>query len=65
MFKKIMEWWKGELMEWGSPSGGGIFFRKHWTSNLAHMLVNFYVVHWKWLWVFGATLLGIYVAYLG
>ena len=65
MLKKIIEWWDGEMKTYDHPQIIGVYTDRHWTSNLAHTLVDFYLTHWKWLWGFAATLLGIYLAYLG
>lgn len=65
MLKILRDWWEGEMKTYDDPQIIGFYIERHWSSEAAHALVAFYLAHWKWLWGFGATLLGIYVAYLG
>ncbi|WEI17120.1 hypothetical protein PY247_11150 [Acinetobacter proteolyticus] len=55
MLDWLREWWKGKEIEFKSSPGDSVFFaggvyKKHWTSKLAHILVRFYLEHWKFIW---------------
>lgn len=41
--------WEGEeyYLEDRIP---GIRYKKHWTSKIVHMLIDFYLKHWQWIW---------------
>ncbi len=65
MLKKIKDWYDGEMKTYDNPQIIGVYIDRHWTSNLAHKIVDFYLAHWKWLWSFGVALIGIYLTYLG
>jgi len=65
MLKKIKDWYDGEVQMYDDPQIIGFYVDRHWTSDIAHAVVDFYLAHWKWLWGFGVSLLGLYIAYLG
>ena len=72
MFSRLKDifsgWWEGKLQE---KSLDEIFddsavdmYSRHWTAVVARALVTFYLLEWKWLWVFALSALGLYFAYL-
>ena len=65
MLKRIKDWYDGEIKTYDEPKIIGIYTDRHWTSDIAHSIVEFYLAHWKWLWGLSVSLLGLYIAYLG
>lgn len=65
MLKKIKDWYYGEVKTYNDPQIFGIYTERHWTSDIAHKVIDFYLAHWKWIWGFVVTILGLYIAYLG
>ena len=63
MFKKIKEWYDGEIKTYDDPNIFGVYTERHWSSNFAHILMDFYFSHWKWIWTFGLGLAGFYLTY--
>lgn len=39
-------------------------YERHWTANVVRSVVAFYLAHWKWVWGFSASVVGLYMAYL-
>lgn len=55
MFEKIKKWWNGVDINLENNPDSPVFFigwhnDKHWTSKLAHILCDFYLKHWQWIW---------------
>lgn len=51
----IRNWYQGAAYNISTknfPVFPGIRYRRHWTSSLAHTLVDFYLKEWKWIWGF-------------
>lgn len=46
MLEKLKKWWNGEWVTYEF----GIGLDRHWTSNVAHKLLKFYMDHWKFIW---------------
>ena len=63
LFERIKKWWVGEVyyIKGVLP---GIRYKRHWTAKAAHVLVDFYLIHWKWVWGTLFTICGLIVAYL-
>ncbi len=63
MIKFIKRWYQGEYY---SLSNQGIFpgnrYKRHWSSRLAHTLIEFYLKEWKWLLPFIVSLIAILIA---
>ncbi len=61
MLKRLQNWWRGEeyYIEDVLP---GIRYRRHWTSNLAHISVSFYLKNWQWCLGFIVAIAGLTVA---
>ncbi len=60
MVKKIKCWWKGEeyYIEGVFP---GVRYRRHWSSKMAHIIVDFYLANWKWLWTTIIAIIGLII----
>jgi hypothetical protein len=39
-------------------------YERYWTAKVTRVLVEFYLEHWKWLWSFGLSAVGVWVAWL-
>jgi len=59
MTPKFKSWWNGKQVpvdpdEPETMGGLGVLHEtvtiRHWTSTVAHCVVNFYLTHWKWVW---------------
>jgi len=56
MINWLKGWWHGKYIEPPKPNSHDAWiimtgcYEKHWTSKLAHMLVKFYLEHWKFIW---------------
>ncbi len=66
---KILNWYEGEFVPYENDPGSGIVifggqYERHWTANTVRSLIAFYLMHWKWLWDFCASMFGLYIAYL-
>lgn len=69
MISTIKKWYEGEFVEYENDPNSlvvmiGGDYKRHWTAEIARRLVAFYLAHWKWLWGFVASLMGLYLAYL-
>ena len=60
----ISTWYEGELVPHVNDPSSPIMhfnlgtYRRHWTANLTHVLVEFWLEHWKWL-------IGVLIAIIG
>ena len=66
---KIGKWYEGEFVPYENDPNSSIVmmggsYERHWTANIARSSAAFYLEHWKWLWGFGASIFGLYMAYL-
>ncbi len=52
----IKQWWQGKYINppeprmhdsWVVMDG---YYERHWTSKVAHKVVQFYIEHWKFIW---------------
>ena len=65
---RLLKWWEGEAYDFNKGHDGsgivflpGILYRRHWSSKLAHTVVDFHTREWKWaIPVYVAILLGIF-----
>ena len=62
MITWLSSWWHGEVKTYDSPNLIGIYTERHWTSNLAHTLVDFYLKHWQWVWGTALAIVAILIA---
>lgn len=62
MLNKIKKWWEGEIyyLEDILP---GIRYKRHWTSKLLHVIVDFYLKHWKWIWTTIVSILTLLITF--
>jgi hypothetical protein len=65
----IRDWYHGEYVAYENEPDGHVFliggyYQRHWTADLANLLVTFWWEHWKF--VVGTTLsvIGLVIAYL-
>ena len=47
---KLRRWYEGELEPTGNDHVVIMHFERHWSSRIAHTLVDFYLKEWKWIW---------------
>lgn len=47
--EKIKRWWDGETKPYNIPGVIGIYTERHWTSEKAHSVVDFYFRNWQWI----------------
>ena len=61
MLKFIKRWYHGEEYNISSPilPIPSVRYKRHWSSRLVHILVEFYLKEWKWLLPFLLALIGI------
>ena len=51
----LSKWWNGKQPPSSVKIGGRLMIisgseaERHWTANIAHAIVNFYVRNWQWL----------------
>jgi hypothetical protein len=62
----MKRWWEGKYFPEpkGSPFVTGTY-KRHWTSKVAHLLADFYLNHWKWLWGATITVIGLVMKFMG
>ena len=60
--ERISSWWHGEFKTYDVPGVVGFFTERHWTSNAAHAVWDFYLKHWQWVWGTVIALAGLWVA---
>jgi hypothetical protein len=59
MRRKIKTWWNGTFIP--EPTGSPLLYgdySRHWTSKLAHFIVDFYLRNWQWVWGTALVVLG-------
>jgi hypothetical protein len=66
---KIRKWYDGEIKPHENPPGSNLqviawWLERHWTSELAHKLVDFWLADWKWIIGTVLALAGLWLAYL-
>jgi len=64
---KIINWYEGEYSTYENDPNSSIaiiggYYVRHWTANIARSLVSFYLNNWKWLWMFGVSTSGLFLA---
>ncbi|MDF1831805.1 MAG: hypothetical protein P1U52_05590 [Porticoccaceae bacterium] len=67
MLDKIRKWYEGKWVAYENPPNSSVViiggdYERHWTASVARVLVTFYLAHWKWLWGFAVSLVGVYLA---
>lgn len=48
--EKIKGWYEGELTSEHGERYSAVYYERHWSSSIAHTLVDFYFKEWKWVW---------------
>lgn len=65
--QRIRQWYDGEIeMVHNEPDSPIVFIgvstRRHWTADLAHGALAFYLKHWQWLWGTALVVVGLVLA---
>ena len=66
MIEFIKRWYHGEMYNISThalPIFPGIRYKRHWSSRFLHILVEFYLKEWKWLWPILLTLIAIGIGF--
>jgi hypothetical protein len=69
MLKWIRNWYDGEWVLYENDPDSEVVliggdYERYWTAKVTRVLVEFYLEHWKWLWGFGLSAVGVWVAWL-
>jgi len=69
MFRRIKRWYEGDWIAWENDPNDSIIviggnYERHWTAEIARLLVSFYLKHWQWCWGTIIALVSLYVALL-
>jgi hypothetical protein len=64
----LKKWYEGEKVFYKNEPGSPVVFfgwdeHRHWTARIAHVLVDFYLREWKWIYGALFTLAGLFLAY--
>ena len=64
---KLRRWYDGEFVPPDNPPGSYVVFltghyKRHWSSRVAHTLVDFYFKEWKWIWGTLIAVVGLVIA---
>ena len=50
----FQQWWQGKYIPPKNDRSDIIFvmghYERHWTSSLAHVVMDFYMREWEWVW---------------
>lgn len=65
----LLAWWHGKFEPYENDPNSSLIFiggyqKRHWTSNVAHFLVDFYFKYWQWIWTTGIAIIGLWLAIL-
>jgi hypothetical protein len=63
----IRKWYEGKSKPYeNDPDSPVVFiawdYERHWTSRVAHVVIDFYLREWKWVWGTGIAVIGLLVA---
>jgi hypothetical protein len=63
---KVRKWYDGERVPYQNEPGSGIIFlgwdeKRHWTAEVARVLVRFWLAHWQWTLGFVLAVAGLLV----
>lgn len=67
IFEAIKEWYNGTYIPFkNDPNSNtviiGGYTEYHWTAQLLHKILDFYLEHWKWCWSTGIAIVGLTIA---
>jgi hypothetical protein len=70
MFSRIRHWYNGKDEIHLMPNDPGkpvviapmLYTKRHWSAKIARTIVTFYLRHWKWLWLFTVSVIGVWAA---
>ncbi len=66
MLKAIKRWYHGKEYNISTPDlpvFPGIRYKRHWSSCLVHVVIEFYLKEWKWLWGILISIAGLAIAF--
>ena len=63
--KRVSDWWHGEFKVRNDPNVISLQTERHWTSEIAHTIANFYLTHWQWVWGTVLAVVGVWIAWMG
>ena len=54
IWQRLASWYEGRWVAYENPPGSVVVilggnYERHWTSKVAHVLVDFYLAHWQWI----------------
>ncbi len=63
----IGHWWHGEYIPYENDPDSlvivvGGYQKRHWTASALHLIWEFYLEHWKWVWGTGLAIIAITVS---
>jgi len=67
MLEKIKNWYDGEYIAYKNDPGSLVFFvggyqKRHWTSQAAHVVADFWLRYWQWTITTSLVFCGLVVA---
>lgn len=67
MWLQVKRWYEGEKHLYENPPGSPVVIfgwdeKRHWTAQIARVLVNFYLREWKWCWGTALAVVGLILA---
>jgi hypothetical protein len=69
MFKdKTFAWYEGRYVPWENDRHSPIVlvggsYHRHWTARFAHVVVEFWLEHWKYVITTSIAIIGLWIAY--
>jgi hypothetical protein len=67
MLSKIKAWYGGKFTPYENDPNSSVVilgwdYERHWTSKVAHVVVEFYLREWKWVWGTAFAISGLILA---
>lgn len=67
--KRLRDWWEGTYVPAENEPDSGVFllfgsYQRHWTSRLAHVFLDFWLAHWKWIIGVALAIIGLTISAL-
>jgi hypothetical protein len=66
---RISRWWLGEFRPYKNDPDSAVVliggrYHRHWTADVAHAIVDFYLRHWQFVWTTALAIVGLVIAAL-
>jgi hypothetical protein len=66
---RVSRWWLGEFRPYKNDPDAAIVmlggkYHRHWTADVAHLVVDSYLKHWQFIWTTGLAVVGLIIAAL-